>query len=184
MIQSEKMRSLGEMASGVAHDFNNSLTIILGNIKLLKEDIIDEMELLKNLMPLKKQPSRGQLQLQACRVSAAATDDYLTSSIELLALKPLIEEVRNLTRFSWKDLPQKEGYTIDLQRKLRLKIHLPFINGPDFKEMLTNLIFNAVDAMPSGGHIHLSVKQEEDKILLAVQDNGEGAVKRGCGTYI
>ena len=43
--------------------------------------------------------------------------------------------------------------------------------------MLTNLIFNAVDAMPSGGHIHLSVKQEESNILLAVQDNGNGLSK-------
>ncbi len=41
LLQSEKMRSLGEMASGVAHDFNNSLTTILGNIKLLKAEGVD-----------------------------------------------------------------------------------------------------------------------------------------------
>jgi CheY-like chemotaxis protein len=51
------------------------------------------------------------------------------------------------------------------------------INGSDFKEMLTNLIFNAVDAMPRGGHIHLSVKQVENNVILAVQDNGVGLSK-------
>ncbi len=99
-----------------------------------------------------------------------------TSSIELLALKPLVEEVRNLTRFRWKDLPQKEGYTIDFTMELEDAPAL-HINGSDFKEMLTNLIFNAVDAMPKGGHIHLSVKQQEEKVALIVQDNGIGLSK-------
>jgi CheY-like chemotaxis protein len=88
----------------------------------------------------------------------------------------LVEEIRNLTRFRWKDLPQKEGYTIDFTMDIENSPVLR-INGSGFKEMLTNLIFNAVDAMPRGGHIHLSLKQEKDKILLVVQDNGIGLSK-------
>ena len=104
------------------------------------------------------------------------TDDAASGTIELLSLEPLLEEVKNLTRFRWKDLPQKEGYTIEFTTEVEGSPAL-YINGTDFKEVLTNLIFNAVDAMPRGGHIHLGVKQEGEKVLLIIQDNGIGMSK-------
>ena len=174
LIQSEKMRSLGEMASGIAHDFNNCLTIILGNIKLLQETVGDK-GVAEKLEAIEKAARQGTASIASLQGFSRGSEDTHKQA-ELLALKPLIEEVRNLTRFRWKDLPQKEGYTIDFTTEAEDAPAL-HINGPDFKEMLTNLIFNAVDAMPSGGHIHLSVKQEESNILLAVQDNGNGLSK-------
>ena len=175
LIQSEKMRSLGEMASGVAHDFNNSLTTILGNIKLLKEAGADK-NIAEKLDAIEKAARQGAETIAGLQGFSRTADDADRKHIELLALKPLVEEIRNLTRFRWKDLPQKEGFTIDFTTEITGSPAL-LINGSDFKEMLTNLIFNAVDAMPSGGHIHLSVKQEEEKILLSVQDNGIGLSK-------
>ena len=174
LIQSEKMRSLGEMASGIAHDFNNCLTIILGNIKLLKETATDRAvaEKLEAIETAARQGTASITSLQGFSRGSGETH----KQTELLALKPLIEEVKNLTRFRWKDLPQKEGYTIDFTTETE-DVPALHINGSDFKEMLTNLIFNAVDAMPSGGHIHLTLKQEEDRVLLAVQDNGYGLSK-------
>ena len=174
LIQSEKMRSLGEMASGVAHDFNNCLAIILGNIKLLKETI-GEKGVVEKLDAIEKAAEQGTASIGSLQGFSHGTENTPRQP-ELLALKPLIEEVRNLTRFRWKDIPQKEGYTIDFTIEAEDTPSL-LTSGSDFKEMLTNLIFNAVDAMPSGGHIHLSVKQEEDKILLALQDNGKGLSK-------
>ena len=174
LIQSEKMRSLGEMASGIAHDFNNCLTIVLGNIKLLKETVGDRV-IVEKLEAIEKAAHQGAESIASLQGFSRGTEDSHKKT-ELLALKPLIEEVKNLTRFRWKDLPQKGGYTIDFTTEVENTPAL-HINGPDFKEMLTNLIFNAVDAMPAGGHIHLSVKQEEDKVLLAVQDNGKGLAK-------
>ena len=174
LIQSEKMRSLGEMASGVAHDFNNCLAIILGNIKLLKETI-GEKGVVEKLDAIEKAAEQGTASIGSLQGFSHGTENT-PKQPELLALKPLIEEVRNLTRFRWKDIPQKEGYTIDFTIEAEDTPSL-LTSGSDFKEMLTNLIFNAVDAMPSGGHIHLSVKQAEDKILLALQDNGKGLSK-------
>jgi PAS domain S-box-containing protein len=175
LIQSEKMRSLGEMASGIAHDFNNCLTIILGNIKLLKETVGDK-GVAEKLDAIEKAARQGTASIASLQGFSRGTEDTHKQT-ELLALKPLIEEVKNLTRFRWKDLPQKEGYTIEFTTEVEDAPAL-LINGPDFKEMLTNLIFNAVDAMPAGGHIHLSIKQEEDRVLLAVQDNGKGLSKK------
>ena len=175
LIRSEKMRSLGEMASGVAHDFNNCLTIILGNVKLLRESAGIDREALEKLAAVETAARQGAASIAGLQKFYSGTDEAHNQA-ELLALKPLIEEVKHLTRFRWKDLPQKEGYTIDFTTEVdeALALH---ISGPDFKEMLTNLIFNAVDAMPAGGHIHISAKQEEDKIILAVQDNGNGLSK-------
>jgi PAS domain S-box-containing protein len=174
LLQSEKMRSLGEMASGVAHDFNNCLTIILGNIKLLKESI-REKEIAEKLDAIEKAAEQGTASIASLQGFSHDSEKVKKQS-ELLALKPLIEEVRNLTRFRWKDIPQKEGYTIDFTIDAE---DTPAIltSALNFKEMLTNLIFNAVDAMPSGGHIHLSLKQEEDKVLLTLKDNGKGLSK-------
>lgn len=174
LIQSEKMRSLGEMASGVAHDFNNCLTIILGNIKLLKENSWDS-KTAEQLDAIEKAARQGAASITSLQKFSTENDETHKRT-ELLALKPLIEEVKHLTRFRWKDLPEKEGYTIDFTTEAEGGLAL-LINGTDFKEMLTNLIFNAVDAMPTGGHIHLSVKRGKEAVLLAVQDNGKGLSK-------
>ena len=174
LVQSEKMRSLGEMASGVAHDFNNSLTTILGNIKLLKETVTDS-KIIEKLEAIDKAAHQGAATIAGLQgFSRNSDDDH--KQLELLSIKPLVEEVRNLTRFRWKDLPQKDGFTIEFTMEIEDAPTL-HINGSDFKEMLTNLIFNAVDAMPQGGHIHISVKQKDDSIVLAVQDNGVGLSK-------
>ena len=175
LVQSEKMRSLGEMASGVAHDFNNSLTTILGNIKLLKEAGVDG-EIADKLDAIEKAARHGAETIAGLQGFSQTADDAGQQQIKLQAIKPLVEEVRNLTRFRWKDLPQKEGHTIEFTTEVEGSPAL-LINGTDFKEMLTNLIFNAVDAMPQGGHIHLSVKQESERVTLAVQDNGVGISK-------
>ena len=175
LLQSEKMRTLGEMANGVAHDFNNSLTTILGNIKLLKDAGVDKAASDK-LDAIEKAARQGAETIASLQGLSHTADDAAHKRIELLVLKPLVEEVRNLTRFRWKDLPQKEGYTIDFTAEVEDSPVL-HINGSDFKEMLTNLIFNAVDAMPKGGHIHIGVKQQDDKVALVVQDNGAGMSK-------
>ncbi len=175
LVQSEKMRSLGEMASGVAHDFNNSLTTILGNIKLLKETGVDSA-ITEKLDAVEQAARHGAEKIAGLQGFSQTPDDAVAKHFKLLALKPLVDEVRNLTRFRWKDLPQKEGHTIEFTTEVKGSPVL-HINGSDFKEMLTNLIFNAVDAMPQGGHIHLSVKQEGEKVLITVRDNGIGLSK-------
>ena len=174
LVQSEKMRSLGEMASGVAHDFNNCLTTILGNISLLKEKTADK-EITGKLDAIEKAAQQATAKIASLQ-GFSRTPEEAQPQTELLSVQPIIEEVRNLTRFRWKDLPQKEGYTIEFTAEVEGSPVL-HISSADFKEMLTNLIFNAVDAMPTGGHIHLSVKQEGEKIILAVQDNGTGISK-------
>jgi PAS domain S-box-containing protein len=174
LVQSEKMRSLGEMASGVAHDFNNCLTTVLGNVALLKEMIVDQ-EVTAKLNAIEKAAQQGTAKIASLQ-GFSRTSEETHHQAELLSIQPIIEEVRNLTRFRWKDLPQKEGHTIEFTAEVEDSPAL-HMNGAEFREMLTNLIFNAVDAMPTGGHIHLTLKQENDKVILMVRDNGTGISK-------
>lgn len=174
LVHSEKMRSLGEMASGIAHDFNNSLTTILGNINLLKEIVTDE-QIIGKLEAIDLAARQGAATISGLQ-EFSRTSEESAKQPELLPITDLVEEVRHLTRFRWKDLPQKEGHTIEFTTDLE-NVPVIHIKVSDFKEMLTNLIFNAVDAMPKGGHIHISAKQQNNSIVLAVQDNGIGMSK-------
>jgi CheY-like chemotaxis protein len=162
------------MASGVAHDFNNSLTTIMGNIKLLKERLTDA-ELVEKIESIDKAAKQGAATIAGLQEFSLTSGEERQKN-KLLAIKPMINEIRSLTRFRWKDLPQRDGFTIEFTTEIENEPVL-HVNGPGFKEVLTNLIFNAVDAMPQGGHIHISVKQNNENIILAVQDNGIGLSK-------
>ena len=173
LMQSEKLRSLGEMAGGVAHDFNNSLTTILGNIQLLKKNGLEgnSAEKLAAIEMAARQGAHSIAGLQG--FSRDTSGDEKQDSLELLRLETLISDVRDLTRFRWKDLPQKEGHTIRFTTDIA-ETPAMMLNGPDIKEMLTNIIFNAIDALPQGGHIHISVRQDNNQVILQVRDNGAG----------
>jgi PAS domain S-box-containing protein len=177
LVQAEKMRSLGEMTNGVVHDFNNSLTTILGNIKLIKEMGVDS-EMAEKFDAIEKAALHGTetiSDLQGFGISADET--ALSRQNELLEIKPILEEVRNLTRFRWKDLPQKEGFTIDFTLEVENNPVL-CIQRAGFREMLTNLVFNAVEAMPGGGRIHLTADKVENRLQLTIRDNGTGLTKK------
>jgi len=173
LLASEKMRVFGEMANGVAHDFNNILAVILGNTQLLKKlamdgdaiALLDKVEAATNkgakaVAGLLKQehPNKGQ------------QDD---NGFVLDELPQFIQKVLDFTRFRWQDQAQKAGCTITFTTDLADTPPL-LINPASFREMLTNIIFNAVDALPRGGRIHITTRLVEEAVLLTIEDNGTG----------
>src|SRR5262249_37904460 len=82
--------------------------------------------------------------------------------------------VLELTRARWSDMPQQRGVVIEIVRELAAD--LPPVPGieSELREALTNLIFNAVDALPRGGQLRLSTAATADQILLRVADTGIG----------
>jgi CheY-like chemotaxis protein len=89
-------------------------------------------------------------------------------------LNTLVQQVANLTRARWNDLPQRRGIMIEL--KTRLAPDLPGIRGAEneIRDALTNLVFNAVDAMPEGGTIEITTSAASGLVQLAVRDTGIG----------
>jgi CheY-like chemotaxis protein len=90
-----------------------------------------------------------------------------------LSINEIIAEVITVTQPRWKDQPQKKGIQIDLARGLE---DVPSIigNPSELREVLTNIVFNAVDAMPEGGRITLSTHHQEDWVEVRIADTGIG----------
>jgi signal transduction histidine kinase len=183
VIQQERLRALGEMASGVAHDFNNTLTPILGFTDLLLEQ--------KSMLDDKAQTTHFLKMLRTAALDAANVVRRLrefyrpletNEELEAVDLAEIIGEVISLTEPKWRRQAQANGSTICIKKDLEA---LPPVaaNGSSLREALTNLIFNAVDAMPNGGSISIKTSEEGGAAVLRVSDTGSGMseeVRRRC----
>ncbi len=173
IVQTEKLRAMGEMASGVAHDFNNLLAVILGNVQLLLHqlDHLRPEEVRERLKVIEQSSKDGAETIRRIQEFTGMRRDKEFSS---LSINEIITDVINITQPRWKDQTQKRGIQIELIRKLG-KIPLILGNPSELREVLTNIIFNAVDAMPEGGEITISTQsQTEDWVEMRIADTGIG----------
>jgi signal transduction histidine kinase len=177
VMQQERLRALGQMASGIAHDINNAISPIA-----LYTDSLLERE--PGLTP----QGRSQLEIiQRAIHDVAATVARMRefyrqsepqSALTGVYLNQLVQQVMDLTRARWSDMPQHRGIMIQL--RLALTPDLPAIMGmeSEIRDALTNLIFNAVDAMADGGTLTLRTQVAGDvserHIRLEVSDTGVG----------
>ncbi len=172
-IRQERLSALGTMAAGIAHDFNNALTMILGYSDLM--------------MTAARNRSDGTDVAHLYAITTAAQDaaqivrrlrefhrpDDGEETRVTLQLNQIIEQAIVLTRPKWKDEARSRGVEINVQSKTA---DLPPLSGDpaELREMLTNLIFNAVDAMPLGGILHIDTALDEGELCLRVADTGTG----------
>lgn len=168
----EKMRSLGQMTSGICHDINNSLTPIMGYIDLLKADnSIDEKYSATFNRIIK---STNDIAKTINRLREFYRKDISNNELGKIDLKNLILETIELSKHRWKDMPNMSGATIVVDTVFPQE--LPDIEGTEseIREALTNLILNACDAMPDGGTITISIFIDGSKISVEVKDDGIG----------
>ena len=173
IMQQERLRALGQMASGIAHDINNAIS----PVALYTESLLERE-------PGLSERARGYLAtIQTAIEDVAETvsrmrEFYRPREAELVLARVrcnhLIEQVINLTHARWSDLPQQRGVVIQLQTELAPD--LPDIMGSEveIRDALTNLIFNAVDAMPEGGTLTLRTR------VLASGGTGADATRQVC----
>ncbi len=181
VIQQERLRALGTMASGIAHDFNNKLVPILAYSDLLlnSPDMLRDLDTVKPILESVRQAAiEGRDVVGRLREFYRVHDDQ---EFALLDISDLVIHVLGLTEPKWKGQAQAEGVTIEVVTDLRGPL---FVSGDEtgLREMLTNLIFNAVDAMPSGGTLTVSTGQEAKEVVIEVADTGVGMTDavRGC----
>jgi PAS domain S-box-containing protein len=174
VMQQERLRALGQMASGIAHDINNAIS----PVSLYTESLLAREKAISA-------PGRGQLQVIQRAISDVAQtvarmrEFYRPREPQMMLgrvqLNELVQQVVELTHVRWNDMPQQRGVTIVL--KLALASPLPVVMGADseIREALTNLVFNAVDAMPEGGTLTLRTRTEESgRVVIEVTDSGVG----------
>ncbi len=186
VVQQERLRALGGMVTGVAHDFNNALSLILGYGELLQ-------------YKCRSHPAGADFADFAQTIVTAALDaaeivnrlrDFHRpaepgESRGPLPLNVIVEQTVSFTRPRWSAESHARGMPIEIVTDLG---PIPPIagNGAALRELLTNVIFNAVDAMPQGGTLTLSTRRsarEHDRVELAVIDTGIGMteeVRRRC----
>ena len=173
IIQAEKLRAMGEMASGVAHDFNNVLAAILGNIQLLLHSFehYGPNEIQERLRTIEKASKDG---AETVRRIQDFTGKRRDSEFIPLILNDVVKEVVAITEPRWKDQAQRKGIHIDLTKQLG-EVSNIMGNPSELREVLTNILFNAVDAMPKGGQITFSTHpHSEGWVELRIADTGIG----------
>lgn len=178
VMQQERLRALGQMASGIAHDINNAIS----PVALYTESLLETET---NLSP------QGRHYLE---VIERAIDDVAATVARMrefyrqrepqLSLSPVdanlvVRQVLDLTRARWSDMPQQRGIVIAL--RTQLADALPMLPGSvgEIREALTNLVFNAVDAMPDGGTLSVRTSctgaaGEARQVRIEVGDTGIG----------
>jgi PAS domain S-box-containing protein len=183
IVQQERLRALGTMASGIAHDFNNALAAILGFNELLlhRPELLDDRA--KTLRYLQMMNTAAQ---DAGNVVSRLREFYRHREdrdvFAPLNVNRLVNDAISLTRPKWKDQAQANATTIRIETDLG---DVPTVagNAADLREVLTNLILNAVDAMPDGGTITVRTRLDGDHVALAISDTGLGMtedVRRRC----
>jgi signal transduction histidine kinase len=178
VMQQERLRALGQMASGIAHDINNAIS----PVSLYTETLLEREP---NLSPR----TRSSLEIiQKAIEGVAATVARMREfyrqrepemTLTLVDVNRTVENVVELTRAKWFDLPQQLGISIDL--RMEFTKDLPGIMGAEgeIRDALTNLIFNAVDAMPRGGELIVRTDirpsgADMHLVLVEVEDSGIG----------
>lgn len=173
IVKQERLRALGMMAGGIAHDFNNALTMMLGYGELLHpwleaNGTKREITYLDHIVSAARDASHVVSRLR--EFYRPAEDNEIRLPVDM---NEVVERVISLTSPKWKGKSRAEGVQIEIITELST---IPPVagNAAELREVLTNLIFNAVDAMPSGGTITLKTQQDFDNATISIQDTGVG----------
>jgi signal transduction histidine kinase/CheY-like chemotaxis protein len=191
VMQQERLRALGQMASGIAHDINNAIS----PVALYTESLLEKE-------PGLSDRARGYLEIIQRAIGDVAEtvgrmrEFYRQREPQVLVpvqLNLLIQQVVDLTRVRWNDMPQERGTVINL--KSELESDLPSVLGieSEIRDALVNLVFNAIDAMPDGGALALRTKTDNmaersdgatgTTVHVEVSDTGMGmdeSTRRRC----
>ncbi len=169
MVQAEKLKALGELSAGVAHDFSNLLGGILGHAQLMLRDIEDPKQR-KRLVHIEQAAKDG---AETVERILEFTRTQAQRPFEPVDLNAVVEDTVALSRPRWENETRVFGTPLDVQLCLS---GIPPIagHGVKLREVLTNILLNAVDAMPDGGALTIRTWHEGGSVFLSVQDSGLG----------
>jgi PAS domain S-box-containing protein len=167
--QADKLRALGQLASGVAHDFNNALTAILGRAQLMRR-MVDDSRLEHNLDVIQTAAEDAAATVRRIQTFARQSP---SKEFEPLDVSLLLRDAIEITRTRWENEARVRG----LRYEVELNAECPYYaqgSASELREVFVNLIVNAVDAMPLGGQLHISCERAGDSLILRFKDTGLG----------
>jgi signal transduction histidine kinase/ActR/RegA family two-component response regulator len=184
VVQQERLRALGQMASGVAHDVNNALSPVVGYSELLLLTLLDLPEAPRNYLQIIKRSAEDIAQIVS-RMREFYRQRSDSEPLSQVDINQIIHEVTELTRPRWRDISQRDGISIDIEQELESPLPLLSSDPTELREALINLVFNSVDALTQGGIITFATRSvvvpgsEKNgdpirRLQVEVKDNGMG----------
>jgi PAS domain S-box-containing protein len=176
VMQQERLRALGQMASGIAHDINNAIS----PMSLYAESLLERETNLSEAG--RKQLETIQRAVDDVAQTVARMGEFYRlreprASLVPVDLNLLAEHVVDLTRARWSDMAQQRGAVIKLQLELDPELSPIAAVESQIRDALVNLVFNAVDAMPNGGPLTIRTRgngRGRNRIVIEVSDSGVG----------
>lgn len=169
LVQSEKLHSLGVMASGVAHQMNNTLAGVLGQAELLLRATTDS-DARRYLQSIIQATEDGAASVRRLSDFARASPSEVYTPVDLVTVA---NDALTATAPRWRDQAQRDGHIIATSVSAEGPAWV-MGSAAELREVLTNVVLNAVDALPSGGSITIQISQAQRDVCLRVTDDGIG----------
>ncbi len=169
LVQSERLRALGELATGVAHNFNNLLSGILGHTQMLLSKDIDA-SIRERLQIVEKLVLDGG---EIVRRIQEFTRLRTTKDFSAVNLKDIINDVVRMTELKWSGGHNTSRIMLRVDAN---QMEIPIVDGnaTELREVFINILFNAVDAMPKGGELRIRTETNGKDVFVYFIDTGEG----------
>jgi len=167
-IHAQKMAALGELSFGVAHNVNNTLTGILGRAQLILRNSTDPTKVESGLELIIKSAEDGAHIIRRIQDFARQRP---SREFETISVADLLKDACEMTRPRW----ESRSEFAPIRFALHADCHA-FVKGDpvELREVLVNMIYNAVDAMPSGGEVRVSTQETRERVVLCITDTGTG----------
>lgn len=166
----EKMKKVGELASSSAHHLNNILSVILGKSQLLQQKSKDK-DVLKDLQMVEQAAADGTKAVY--RLQSIQSHQEPVIPHQTLNLNHIIQEVVEIVRPRFEGEAQSRGISYELKLSLG-KIDAVMGDASALREIVLNLINNALDAMPHGGQLSIQTTLKDEHVLFFISDTGVG----------
>jgi PAS domain S-box-containing protein len=168
--QSEKLTALGQLAGGIAHDFNNLLQAILGYAQLMKQNPgnLDLMQ--RSLAVVESAALDGSETVRRIQQFARLRPDERFMPADL---NHIVEDAVAITRPRLEERIAYDRRPMDLRLDLRAKRPV-YGRSAALTEAVTNIVLNAMDAMPDGGTLTIATRDDASEVVLTISDTGIG----------
>jgi PAS domain S-box-containing protein len=168
-MRSDKLRALGQLAWGVAHNFNNSLTAVLGYTQLVLNKISDPT-IQRNLKTVEKAALDAAKMVQRIQNFARQGKDDAAAPADL---NQIIRDALDLTRSRWRDDARAAGIVYDVIFRPEEGV-IALCDQSAMREVFVSIIINAIEAMPSGGRLTITTTVDGEDLVANFVDTGLG----------